>query len=356
MEHAAIQLKLSDYLDHAVTPEEKAAIEGHLAACPECRKALAELAATRRHVQSLAEVDPPPWLTGKIMARVREQAEQKRGFFRRLFYPLHIKLPVEAMGLIFLTVTAYLIFRNIQPEMKPLVTPSKEIYERAQPASPQTATPLESSEEKKQIRQKAEQPSMAEKSLAPAPRADMTMPLESSAAKPAAQAEMAAKEVAAPEPQPDRKMKLAEMAAKPGERSEMVRKQTAMAAPAAHATRPLEEAAPGQERRAAEPPTLTAKKFALDAQPLQLTLSAKDAPAVGIRIEEAVGQLGGKIIKREAFENTQLLFVQVDVKKVDELLATLEHLGEVTEKVLPAKEAEGSRVITIRIVPIPLSP
>jgi hypothetical protein len=356
MEHAAIQLKLSEYLDHAVTPEEKAAIEGHLGACPECRKALAELAATRRHVQSLAEVDPPPWLTGKIMARVGEQAEQKSGFLRRLFYPLHIKLPVEAMGLIFLTVTAYLIFRNIQPEIKPLVTPSEEIYERAQPASPQRAAPLESSAEKKGIRQKAEQPSMADKPVAPAPGADMTMPMESSAAKPAPQAEMAAREAGAPEPQPGRKMKLEEMAAKPGERSEVVRKQAAMAAPTAHATRPLEEAAPEQERRVAEPPTLTAKQLALEAQPLQLTLSAKDAPAVGSRIEEAVGQLGGKIIKRESLENAQLLFVQVDVKKVEELLATLEHLGEVIEKLLPAKEAEGSRVITIKIVPISPSP
>ena len=353
MEHAAIQSKLSDYLDDAVTPEEKAAIEEHFAVCPECQKALAELRATRRHVQSLAEVDPPPWLTGKIMAQVREQVDQKRGLFRRLFYPLHIKLPMEAMGLIFLTVTAYLIVRNIQPEITPLPAPSKEVYDRAQPASPQTAAPLKSSEEKLQIRRRAEKRSMVERPPTPAPRVEGTLSLKSSVAKPAARPEVAPKETAAPEPEADRKVKLEEMAAKPAERSAMARKQIAMPAPAAQVTRPLEEAVPRQERRAVEPLALTAKKFALDAQPPQLTLHAQDAAAAGIKIEEAVSRLGGKIVKKESFENTQLLFAQVDVKKVDELLVTMEHLGEIKEKILPAKEAEGSRVITIRIVPIP---
>jgi hypothetical protein len=354
MEHAAIQSKLSDYLDDAVSPEEKAAIEEHFAVCPECHKALAELRATRRRVQSLAEIDPPPWLTGKIMAQVREQVDERKGLFRRLFYPLHIKLPMEAMGLIFLTVTAYLIVRSIQPEITPLPAPSKEVYERAQPASPQTATPLKSSEEKQQIRRRAEKRSMVERAPTPAPRAEGTLSLESSGAKPAAQPEVAPKEANAPEPEADRKVNLEKMAVKPAERSEMARKQIAMPAPAAQATRPLQEAAPRQERRTVEPLALRAKKSALDAQPPpQLTLHAKDAAAAGIKIEEAVSRLGGKIVKKESFENTQLLFAQVDAKTVNELLVTLEHLGEVKEKILPAKEAEGSRVITIRIVPIP---
>jgi anti-sigma factor RsiW len=351
MEHADVQPKLSDYLDHAVPPEEKPAIEGHLAACPDCRKALAELVATRRHVQSLAEVDPPPWLTGKIMARVREQADQKRGLFQRLFYPLHIKLPMEALGLIFLTVTAYFIFRNIQPEMGPLITPSREVYERAQPTGPQTATPLESPEEKKQSLKKEER-SMAGKSVEPPPKMNKAMPLEGSAAKP----EETPKRAITPGLQADRRMKLEEMAAKPAERSEIVGKQAAMPAPAAQATRPSEEAVARQERRVTEAPTLTAKKLALDAQPLQLTLNAKDAAAVGLKVEEAVTRLGGKTVKKESFESTQLLFVQVDVRKVDELLITLEHLGEVKEKISPAKEGEGTRMITIKIIPISSSP
>ena len=344
MEHAAIQPKLSDYLDDAVTPEEKAAIEKHLITCAECRQALVELAATRRHVQSLAEVEPPPWLTGKIMAQVREQAEKKRGFFQWLFYPLHIKLPMEAVGLIFLTVAAYLIVQKTQPEMKPLLTPSKEVYERAQPSSPQTATPLESSKERNQIKRKADELYLAEKPAAPVPKADQTLPLESSAAKPAAQPEGARKLAPPPESQADRKIKLKEMAPEPAERSEIAHKQAAAPAPAVQTAKPLDEATSREERREAKRPAL------------RFSLEVKDVTEAGTKIEEAVTRLGGRIIKKESFENAQILSAEVEAKKKDELLATLRNLGEVKEKVLPAKETEGNRLITIKILPIPASP
>jgi hypothetical protein len=353
MEHAAIQPKLSDYLDDAVTPEEKTAIEKHLPTCAECRQALAELAATRRHVQSLPEVEPPPWLTGKIMAQVREQAEKKRGFFQWLFYPLHIKLPMEAVGLIFLTVAAYLVVQKTQPEMKPLLAPSKEVYERAQPSSPQTATPLESSKERKQIKRKADEHYLAEEPAAPVPKADQILPSESSAAKPVAQPEVAQKVAAAPEPQADRRMKLKEMVAKPVERSEVARKQ---AAPPAQAAKPLGEAASREERREAERPALAGKGLVGKAQTLRFSLEVKDVTAAGTRIEEAVTRLGGRIIRKESFENTQILSAEVEAKKIDELLATLGNLGEVKQKVLPARETEGSRLITIKILPVPTPP
>jgi len=356
MEHAAIQPKLSDYLDDAVNPEEKTAIEKHLLTCAECRQALADLGATRRHVQSLAEVEPPPWLTGKIMAQVREQAGQKKGLFQRLFYPLHIKLPMEAVGLIFLTVAAYLIVEKTQPEMKPLLTPSKEVYERAQPSSPQTATPLESSKERNQIKRKAEELYLAEKPAAPVPKADQALPLESSAAKPAAQPEVARKIAAAPEAQADRRMKLKETAPEPAERAEVARKQAAAPAPPVQAAKPLEGVASREGRREAERPALAGKGLAREAQPLRFTLQARDAAAAGIKIEEAVTRLGGRIIKKESFENAQILSAEVEAKKMDDLLATLGHLGEIKDKVRLAREAEGNRLITIKILPIPASP
>ena len=356
MEHAAIQPKLSDYLDDAVTPEEKTAIEKHIPTCAECRQALAELGATRRHVQSLPEVEPPPWLTSKIMAQVREQAERKRGFFQWLFYPLHIKLPMEAVGLIFLTVAAYLIVQKTQPEMKPLLTPSKEVYERAQPSSPQTATPLESSKERKQIKRKADEHYLAEKPAAPVPKADQTFPLENLAAKSAKKPEVAQKVAAAPEPQADRRMKLKEMAPESVERSQMARKQAAAPAPPVQAAKPLEEAASREERTEAERPALAGKGLVGKAQTLRVSLEVKDVTAAGTKIEEAVTRLGGKIIQKESFENAQILSAEVDAQKMDELLTTLEHLGEIKEKVLPAREGIGNRVVTIKILPIRKSP
>jgi anti-sigma factor RsiW len=356
MEHAAIQPKLSDYLDDAVAPEEKAAIEKHLPTCAECRQALAELGATRRHAKSLPEVEPPPWLTSKIMARVREQASQKKGLFQRLFYPLHIKLPVEAVGLIFLTVAAYLIVQKTQPEMKPLLMPPKEVYERAQPSSPQTATPLESSKERMQVKGRADELHLAEKPAAPVPKAGQASPSESSAAKSATQAEGARKEAAAPEPQADRRMKLKETAREPAEPSEVAPKQAAPPAPPAQAAKPLREAASREERREAERPALAGKGLVGRAQTLRFSLEVKDVTEAGTKIEEAVTRLGGKIIKKESFENAQILSAEVEAKKMDELLATLGRMGEIKDKVQLAREAEGSRVVTIKILPIPASP
>jgi hypothetical protein len=139
-------------------------------------------------------------------------------------------------------------------------------------------------------------------------------------------------------------MKLKETAPEPAERSEVARKQAAAPAPPAQAAKPLEEATSREERREAKRPAL------------RFSLEVKDVTEAGTKIEEAVTRLGGRIIKKESFENAQILSAEVEAKKKDELLATLRNLGEVKEKVLPAKETEGNRLITIKILPIPASP
>src|SRR3990170_8027302 len=118
MKHDAIRDKLSEYLDNAVTGKEKAELEEHLTSCTKCSDALAELRKTIQHVKEIEEVNPPVWMTQKIMARVRAEAAEKKGIFRRLFFPLHIKLPIEAVAVAFLTVTAFYIYQSIQPQMK----------------------------------------------------------------------------------------------------------------------------------------------------------------------------------------------------------------------------------------------
>jgi hypothetical protein len=92
------------------------------------------------------------------------------------------------------------------------------------------------------------------------------------------------------------------------------------------------------------------------AQTLRFSLEVKDVTEAGTKIEEAVTRLGGKIIKKESFENAQILSAEVEAKKMDELLATLGRMGEIKDKVQLAREAEGSRVVTIKILPIPASP
>lgn len=121
MDHATAKKNLSAFLDGAVTPEEKVLLEEHLETCPECRAELRELAEAVSRLRSLGHEEPPPWLTVKVMARIRQEAGQERGLLRRLFTPFGWKLRLEAVALVFLTVTGYLVYRSVSPEMGSVV-------------------------------------------------------------------------------------------------------------------------------------------------------------------------------------------------------------------------------------------
>jgi hypothetical protein len=141
MDHAEIRDKLSAYLDGAVTPREKSLIEEHLETCPECGAALRELRRTVARLRNLGEEEPPPWLTQRIMAHVREEAGREKGFWRRLFLPLRWKLPMEAAALVFLSVSAYLVYRTVSPEVKIAVPPVAEIQGEAAHQAPSAVAP-----------------------------------------------------------------------------------------------------------------------------------------------------------------------------------------------------------------------
>ena len=70
---------LPGMIDGALPETEKKRIEAHLETCASCRKALADLRTSDERVKSLEEVEPPPWLKTRVMARVREEAGQKEG-------------------------------------------------------------------------------------------------------------------------------------------------------------------------------------------------------------------------------------------------------------------------------------
>ena len=117
--------QLSTYLDGIMTAEEKKLIEEHLSTCEQCSLALSELKKTQETLRNLEEVEPPPWFTQKIMNRVREEAESRKGLLQRLFYPLHIKIPVEALATCLVVVLALFVYKNTEPEMKALHEPEE---------------------------------------------------------------------------------------------------------------------------------------------------------------------------------------------------------------------------------------
>jgi hypothetical protein len=110
--------QLPAYREGELSPEEAEEIRTHLAACETCRRVLADLKTTDRLVRSLAEVEPPSWLKQQIMVRVRQESSEKKGFLQRFFFPLYIKIPVQAFIVIVISVLAFYVYRQDAPQMK----------------------------------------------------------------------------------------------------------------------------------------------------------------------------------------------------------------------------------------------
>jgi len=134
MKHEEIRHKLSEFIDGAITPGEKSAIERHLETCTECADALRELRKTIEHIHAIEEVESPAWMTQKIMAKVREEAENKKGIWQRVFVPFLMKFPVQAVAVLFLAVTAYYIYNNINPAQKYAEEPIGMLAKKEAPA------------------------------------------------------------------------------------------------------------------------------------------------------------------------------------------------------------------------------
>ena len=118
-----IENNLPLYEDNLLSGAEKQAVEQHLKSCSNCAKALVQLQKTGRLVESLAEVEPPPWFKQKIMSRVREEAE-KKSLAQKWFYPLRIKIPVQIMATIVIAVFAVYIYRSDDKQMKVAMLPT----------------------------------------------------------------------------------------------------------------------------------------------------------------------------------------------------------------------------------------
>ena len=84
MECVKVKERLSDYIEGILSVEEKKLFDEHLGSCGKCSEILSDLRKTIDHLHGLEEVEPPPWMTQKVMASVREEAETKKG--RKSFY------------------------------------------------------------------------------------------------------------------------------------------------------------------------------------------------------------------------------------------------------------------------------
>jgi len=299
MECSEVQKRLAAYIEKAVSPKQKALIEAHLKGCKRCTGVLADLKKAVKYVQKLKEVDPPPWLTQKVMAQVRSEAEAKRGIWQRLFIPFHIKIPLEAIALLFIIGTIY-VFTAVQPEMQLARAPS-ETKEAAPPA-------LERGEGEGHDVLDDKRPS----------------------AEPEERFRYTDKEKAGEE----KSMRLAETPAEATEHEE--------AAPATGALTKDEVARKGVSSTVSKE-AVTAREV----EAVQFRVNVKAIEPATQDTEETLRQLGGRKIRTQSLRDRAVINADIESRQVKELFNQLNIIGEVQEQRGPTeggKEEVGIRI------------
>ena len=109
--HEILEL-MSTSLDQALSPDEQARLERHLAECPECRVAHKELQWTYSQIKTLETVEPPPWLASKIMARIHFEPVPQTSFWRRFIRPIVMKPQLQVASILLLAATGFYLLRS----------------------------------------------------------------------------------------------------------------------------------------------------------------------------------------------------------------------------------------------------
>lgn len=92
--------ELTAFLDGALDPERRAAVEGHLAACAGCRAERDELARTLATLSALPPPPPPPpGFEQRFYARLAREAPRRRSLLERLgARPLRWLVPATGLA------------------------------------------------------------------------------------------------------------------------------------------------------------------------------------------------------------------------------------------------------------------
>ena len=344
MEHNDIRHRLSEYIDGSVTGEERAAIETHLKTCPQCSSALDELRKTIGHIKSVEEIEPPAWMTQKIMATIRAEAAEKKGFFHRFFFPLRIKLPIQAIAVLFLAVTGFYIYQTAERFSE---APTHELATRNEAPPVGTAQDKLAKSESPALRSKQVPQTPAYKAL------DMKQGYETPPPP------MLKGRATAPVPVP------AQPAEPPMRKKDKVMAEQPTVSPYAGApSLPQEQTAPaahdpGRDEGRHEPAPLKRQSSGLSAgegsgsesarSETILTVSVKNIDDAAEDIEATIREFDGTIIETQQLDKKKIYVLSLDTSHAKDLVEKLKHMGAMKEQNLVLKSRESRMVFRIEL-------
>jgi len=369
MECGDVRERISAYIEGIISFEEKSVIDEHLKSCRKCSESLADLRKTLEHVKNLEDVEPPQWLTQKIMTEVRAKEKTRKGILERLFYPLRVKLPIEAAATLLMAVTAFYIFKSMQPGIdletyklakapsertEPQVLPSptsrkggeggfgvetrrKEAVvgkdeDMSRKQSPEIGVSSSSKKREETVSEELRQgygrkEFSFEKEKAPAVVESKGIP-----GKPIEQ------EVTSGRPSPIKKYAEAPKAPVPVEKRDMSKASGAALGDELKTKNLAHDGAAGEDTDKEEIKSIT------------LSLIVKYIESAEQNIGNIIRQLGGKIIKVETSDGNRVLLAELNRRKLVELIERLGLIGEVKERNLASEGLEGNVIIRIKII------
>lgn len=348
-----IQEILPAYLEGLASPTESEMVSSHLASCTECNSTVQALMKSQKVITNLEEVEPPPWLKTRIMARLEEgvgQEEEKRWGFERLrdllLYPLKVKIPLQAFAVLVVAVMAVYVYRTTQPEVRLAEQPAKEVATASAPGEKKDATPRAESLQKTEERLTLG----SQEPLSPAPAklgadevgewpSGVREIFKSSPAQPAS-SPSALKMSEGMVKDRDSLQAASEVEARKKAKSPKFAVPGAISAPVPGENRGRDDAKAEAEKGAG---TGTAARQ----ETLSLAVQVADVKA-GVNDVEAVLRNLGAPIARESKEGSSVINTEVPPSKAKEIIKRLSALGHVQQK-SQYSEAGSDRPVSVKI-------
>jgi len=293
----------STRVDEALTPDERARFDGHLAGCADCGREWRRFEATVGLLRAAEPARAPAGFVDRVLAA------RPRPWYRRLargaFSPWPVKLPLEAAALVLVAGLAVVIFQR---------SPDLERF----PPGPEAPPPPAARSDQPPATAPGGQPRTAEdrlRDVAPAPSGPRPEDAPVGHAVPAPRAADSRAEesprAAAPraEPPPAVPPRPAEPESRQASRAELAAKESAPAAPGRQA-----------ERDATQPAPATAAPSPAD---VEARLAVSDRAAVQRDLAALVTRLGGVVTPA----SPEVVDIVVSRAAWDELARELARLG-----------------------------
>jgi hypothetical protein len=111
---------LSLFLDDELGKDTRESLQEHLHECLRCRSELDALRSLVKNVESMGMLKTPEDFLEKFHARTRETASESRlkKLLHLLFFPWHVKIPVEVVSIASVAIILISLFHAVEPQIQ----------------------------------------------------------------------------------------------------------------------------------------------------------------------------------------------------------------------------------------------